>query len=103
MKKATKANINKAVRTGTKLAQRAATGASALSKKAVRVIKKNAPTNKQVRKTTRTVSRVVAKDAIAIGKKVSKEWGIFSKFAGQISDSVQAGIKDAQRTSKKRK
>ena len=103
MKKATKTKITKAVRTGTKLAQRAAGQASVLSKKAVRVIKKNTPTNAQVRKTTRTVSRVVAKDAIAIGKKVSKEWGVFSKFAGQISDSVQAGIKDAQRGSKRRK
>ena len=103
MKKATQATIKKAVRTGTKLAQRAAGEASVLSKKAVRVIKKNAPTVKQVRKTTRTVSRVVAADAIKVGKKVSKEWGIFSKFAGQISDSVKAGVKDAQRAGKKRK
>ena len=99
MKKTTQNKISKIVRKGVKATKqagnKAAAGAASLSKKAVRIIKKNAPSGADVRRASRATTRVVMADALAMQKK-------FGKIGREISAGFKEGMNDAKNTKSKK-
>jgi len=97
MKQETKNKIRSVVKKSV-VGTRVAVGkVNELSKKAIKIAKKNAPSQQEINSASRTAARVLTKEALAAKEQAKKAAKKISKFSHEVAKSVKLGIEDAKK------